>query len=256
MSQTSTGVLLTLWVLGIVAMIGLPPVPASNLAWDGFNGLGFAASLTIVGCCWLAPSRHAGYSFLGLRAHAGLSLLVLVAVTVHAVGLLLTNEVAIEYLKWRAPAYMHAGNAAFVLLLLVALSSIKRIRRVLHSNFDGFRRVHRILSALLVGLAGWHVIGSGFLSASGHGVTTAWTEYWNPPDAAYWRGWGLALLLLVTNWLWWQQPHRSRPTLAPDSVSIWPALGSQLLLTVLTAGAYLVLLQWGTTGSEVGNAPE
>lgn len=259
---SSTRVLLTLWLLMMVAVIGLPPVPGSGIVWDGLNGMGLAALLLLLLGCWQAPSRYASYNVYALRVHIGLSTLVVVAVAIHAFGLLIANDVAIEYLKWRAPAYMHAGNIGFVLLIVLSICSLSRLRRRLHANFEQFRVMHRGLSVAALMLAGWHIIGSGFLTAASHGVATMWTEDWNPPLSLWWRGWLVAVLLLLTTTLWWRYPHRHRSTTQKPyegaSSAIRGALVWQLLLLIMLTAGYVTALQWTSlstspTGDQADN---
>ena len=246
--------LLVLWLLLCCVLLGWPVVPANALAWDSLNGLGIAALMLLMLCCWLAPTRHAGYQIFGLRAHIGLSVMVLIATTVHALGLLVTNDVAIEYLKWRAPGYMHAGNLAFLIMLAVSIMSIKTVRRVLHNSFDGFRSVHRLLSAVLIGLAAWHIIGSGYLAGSGHGAATAWSKDWTPRLQTYWRGGLLGSLMLLTTVLWWQLPHRYRPGITHNATGVRRGLRLQFIAILLIVTAYLLALQWDQWTGQIGDA--
>lgn len=216
-SEKSASLLLALWLLVFVAALGIPPVPGSNLAWDSLNGLGLAAFALLILCCWLAPASRARYSVHALRLHITLSLLVLGAVLIHALGMVLANEVAIEYLKWRAPAYMHAGNLGFVLMIAICLLSMTRVRRSLHANFHRFRSLHRALSAVALGLAGWHVVGTGFLAGAGHGLGQSWADLSTMPSMRWWRGWMIAALLGITTLLWWRAPVRYRSSLGTAS---------------------------------------
>jgi len=195
-------------------------------------------------CCWLAPNRLAGYRIFALRAHIGLSLIVLAAITFHALGILISNDVAIEYLKWRAPGYMHAGNLAFLIMLVLSAMAIKRVRLALHKSFDGFRHTHRLLSLVIVVLTGWHIIGSGYLTGAGHGVPTGWTEQWSMAGLSSWRGGLLGCLLLLTTVLWWRVPQRYRPGFADSAADVRRSLCLQFITMTLILAAYLLALHW------------
>lgn len=226
----------------VVAIIGLPSVPGSNIYWDGFNGFGIAGLLLLLLCCWLGPATRAGYSAHALRLHIGVSLVTLAGVFAHALGLLLSNDVMIEYLKWRAPLYMLAGNLGFVLMIIVVVISLRNVRRRIHNNFNGFRTTHRILSALIVFLTGWHIIGSGYLAGAGHGVATAWLDHWQYPGVDYWRGWLLAIALLLTTLLWWQQADRVRKPNASSTAQVYRASTILLLFLLLVTAIYLAVV--------------
>ena len=222
-----------------IAIIGLPPIPGSNLYWDGFNGFGLSGLLALLLCCWIGPAARAGYSVHALRLHIAASLIMLMGVTAHALGLLLSNDVMIEYLQWRAPLHMHAGNLGFLLMLAVSLLSLRNVRRRLHSHFNAFRKIHRLLSVLIIFLTGWHVIGSGYLVGAGHGAATAWTEHGQIAGPGYWRGWLLAIVLLLTTVLWWQKPDRIR---RPTATSRTAVRNSSVLLLAALLGVTAIYL--------------
>ena len=237
-----------LWLMVAFAIIGLPPVPGSTFSWDGFNGFGVAGLLLLLLCCWIGPAARAGYSVHSLRLHIGASLVLVLGVAIHAVGLFFSNDVMIEYLKWRAPLYMHAGNLGFALMLVVSLVSVRNVRRRLHSHFNAFRDAHRLLSALIVFLTGWHVIGSGYLAGAGHGAATAWTEHSQLAGTDYWRGWLLAIALLLTTVLWWQQADRARQPSATSRATLYKSSGLLLLTLLGSTAAYLAALRVPTLG--------
>ena len=231
----------------MLSLLGWPPLPASLTDWDFWNGLGLAAALLLVLCCWAAPATQAGYQIFTLRLHISFAVLLVAGVTVHALGMLLTNNVAVEYLKWRAPLYMHAGNVGFVLMLALCLVSVQRVRRRLHTTFNTFRLWHRALSVLLAALVGWHVLGSGFLAGAGHAASTAWQPDLISrifPGPSYWRGWALALLLLFTTAIWWRHADRPRGSFGRSTThnnTRMQATGIGLLLVAI-AGGYTGLL--------------
>jgi len=223
-------------------------VPGSGLAFDTANGLGLSAMFALVICCWLAPATAARYRAPALHLHRWLGVLVTAAVLVHALLLLLTNDVAIEYLKWRAPAYMHAGNVGFLLLVVLCILPVRRIRRLLHRDFNQFRRLHRGLSLIAITLAAWHVLGSGYLTGAGHGAPTAWRENWLNPGwegntvFLWWRSALLVTLLSLTTLLWWQAPQRSRPAWLTGESNKVPAPVTYTLALVALALLYVLVL--------------
>ncbi|MGI9328736.1 MAG: hypothetical protein ACR2PZ_26210 [Pseudomonadales bacterium] len=205
------------WLVLLTLVLLLDAPPGNPWLWDLLNGLGFAALGLLGIVVWSAPATAAGYSARTLRLHIILSAVLIVAVLVHALGLLLSNAAVVEYLKWRAPLYMHAGNLALLLLLLLSVISTARVRLALHRSFHSFRNLHRLLSVLAMGLCLWHVLGSGYLARAGWQVTmligisavlaALWLGYperqrW-PVDGARWAapGWIMAsafCVLLVT----------------------------------------------------------
>ena len=134
-------------------MAWLTPTPAAGgWLWDFGNGLGFVAFALI-----LVLSLEPGRSPL----HRPLAWLAVGAALVHAGYLLALDATLLEYLKPTMPPYMAAGLLALALLALSGLSSGKARRRIFPGHRD-FRRLHWVLSALVIAGAGYHVAGSAF----------------------------------------------------------------------------------------------
>jgi hypothetical protein len=83
---------------------------------------------------------------------------------VHSVVLLVDEPLLIEDLRPSAPGYMLAGLASAILMLLVAMSSLNRVRPRWSSSAAAFRRWHYGGSLLALLLMAVHVLGAGYYS--------------------------------------------------------------------------------------------
>lgn len=57
---------------------------------------------------------------------------------------------------------MLAGVFAFILILVLVISSIPAARRRLWSNYHAFRHIHAVLAVSIIALTAYHVLGSSF----------------------------------------------------------------------------------------------
>lgn len=201
---------LAYWLIGIGALVcaasWLTLVPAGGgWLWDLGNGLGFVA-LTLL----LALNFAAGRSPL----HPALAWTALGVALAHGVWLLVLDAKVLEYLKPTMPAYMGAGLFALVLLAVGAATSGGRGRRHFYAR-RSFRNLHWTWSALTIGIAGYHIAGSGF--------------YLN-----HYAGLGLFIALLAGCALWMRLPGRRR-TAQARTTARESAAGLILSLVILVA---------------------
>jgi DMSO/TMAO reductase YedYZ heme-binding membrane subunit len=134
-------------------------------SWDALNGVGFATTALLAFLCietGAARSRPASQAAFYSRLHRNLGVMALTGVGVHAIGLALADRVTLEYWKPVAPLYMLAGIGAALLLIVLVATAFPAPRRALFGNRSTFRRAHRYGSLAVIGLAAWHVLGSGF----------------------------------------------------------------------------------------------
>lgn len=133
--------------------------PAGGPFWDFCNALGFCALAALVYLGWdsAAPARQPA-----LRLHADIAVGTALLAAAHILGLLLWDPITMEYLKLKAPWYMHAGLVSFLCLAVLAISSFPAPRRRIYPRFALFRRWHLSLSIAALGLACWHVLGAAF----------------------------------------------------------------------------------------------
>lgn len=137
-----------------LTMVHQPDVNGA-LRWDVANALGyvcFALFLYLFVDVGSGPRQ---------RPHQLMSYLAGATLLAHVLILWLPDPSLWSYLSWYAPAYMLAGIAAAVCVVLLIITSLPRWRRVLHARYPEFRRLHKVLSALLLGLCLWHMLGSG-----------------------------------------------------------------------------------------------
>ena len=187
----------------LCALAWLTPTPAAGgWLWDFGNGLGFVAFALIL-VLSLEPGRS--------RLHQALAWLAVGAALVHGGYLLAMDAILLEYLKPTMPAYMAAGLLALALLVLSALFSGKARRRIFPGR-RAFRRLHWVLSAVVIAGAGYHVAGSAFYINQGHQVAllaallaafAAWSRFFGPtgwllrPHADSQHGWLLTRQVLA-----------------------------------------------------------
>ncbi len=150
-----------LWGAALCLLATLP-------AFAGFAGVGWelcqvAGLLGCIACLLLSgaplrPRQAQPPTLLSLQLHTLLGWLALLAVAIHAGGLVLSDRLVLEYLKPSAPLYQLAGMAASVVLLVVVLSGLPSVRRRLWSSHRGFQSSHVILGCVLIVLIAIHVI--------------------------------------------------------------------------------------------------
>lgn len=147
-------------VSALLLALSVVHAPSSGgFAWDLLNGVGIAAVALLLQIGWASssPARQPG-----LDLHAWASVLLVVLVLVHAVGLVVLDPILLEYLEPEAPLYMLVGLASGVGLLVLTITSWPGPRRRSYRNYRSFRSWHRWSWGLLGLGVVWHVVGSGF----------------------------------------------------------------------------------------------
>ena len=131
----------------------------SGWMWEAAQAAGLAgAVLCLLLCAWPVRPREAQPpTLLTLRAHQWLGWAALLAVLLHAIGSVLTEPVAIEYLKFSTPRYQLAGIVAALLLAVSVLGSGARVRRWFASH-RAFQATHVIAGCLALATASLHVV--------------------------------------------------------------------------------------------------
>jgi Class III cytochrome C family len=216
----------------------LCPLPASGgLIWDIGAGIGYAALVFAV-ALYLYPLRSDGLPhrrLFTLSQHRRIGWIALYLAGLHAVILLVAQPLIGHYLLPSAPLYMLCGLAALIALaILVAtgISARSALRQAAHSRVSPPSvATHAVLAAMLLGLMGAHMIGSGQLV--------------DKPSKAI-----VACLLLALPLFWCAfRPRSTRsharllPTVLPCSVA------AVVLLLLPLPTATLRLLQPATTPS-------
>ncbi len=154
-------------MLAPLALVVLSSSPfAQAYIWEyamllGFSACGGLAALPLLSARWFHMAwRRASFARAGHQLHEFFSIGVVALVVAHAALALMAQPVALEYLKPSAPAYMYSGVFG-LLLLVVLIMQGKHVRRV-PMRFSRWRWFHRIGSAAAIGLAGHHIVASGF----------------------------------------------------------------------------------------------
>jgi hypothetical protein len=208
--------------LAVLAPRGPAPV---DPWWDYCMGLGVAATgalalMPLLSARWWAPQyRSMELSRLVQHLHRRLSYLLLALLFAHVVGLAVLEPRVLDYLLLTAPAYMLAGLGALILICTLILTA--RYRSRLAWGHPGWRRWHAGLSAVAIGLTGWHLWGAAY--------------YFATPGALVAGGWLLCVPLACSLvWHRWPPARGASPRPFADS-GTWGILA--LLACASLAGA-------------------
>ena len=176
--------------LAVAWMRGRPGVDG---AWDFLMAVGLVATgglaiLPLLSARWWA-GRHRDPGLLRLvqRLHRQLSYLMAAFVAAHVLGVLVLEPRTFDYLLPTAPAYMVAGLAALLLLLVLVVTSQGGLkRRWPQASWRGW---HATFSIVGLGALAWHLVGSGFwFVGAGPWWALAWLLGVPTGLALYWRG--------------------------------------------------------------------
>lgn len=154
-------------LLPVVILLGLGAMPGLGYAWDFANAAGLLGAC-LLGLLFVIAGRpqprplYEGKFF--LRLHRDLGFATVALLLVH-IGVLLVDEpLLIEDLLPSAPGYMLAGLASAILMLVLAISSLSRVRPRWSNGAASFRRWHYGGSLLALLLMAVHVLGAGYYS--------------------------------------------------------------------------------------------
>lgn len=177
------------------------PTTSGGLVWDSGNAAGFVALAFFV---YLFIETGRGHR---QRTHQLLSYSAVTALVIHILVLWVPDATIWTYFSYAAPNYMWAGLIATGCLTLIVVSSLPGSRRFWNKNYAAFKLIHVWLSAALVALSLWHMIGSGFYLSTIEGgllVTMAiviWfgqrRALWAKPSQSYAATWAVWLLPLA-----------------------------------------------------------
>lgn len=154
-------------LLPVAILLGLGAMPGLGYAWDFANAAGLLGAC-LLGLLFVIAGRpqprplYEGKFF--LRLHRDLGFAAVALLLVH-IGVLLVDEpLLIEELLPSAPGYMLAGLASAILMLVLAISSLNRVRPRWSNGAASFRRWHYGGSLLALLLMAVHVLGAGYYS--------------------------------------------------------------------------------------------
>jgi DMSO/TMAO reductase YedYZ heme-binding membrane subunit len=135
----------------------------TNLGWEFSEILGFAGTLACLALCScpVRPRDSMPPVLLSLARHELLGWMACVAAALHIVLALMTDRTVVEYLKPTSPLYQLAGIAAFVVLLVLVVTSVAGLRRRLWRSPRNFQATHIAFGCLLITLLAAHVVTAG-----------------------------------------------------------------------------------------------
>lgn len=154
----------------IAAALLMMPLPASaGLVWNIGAGVGYG-SLVFAAVLYLFPLRGDGVPHRRLftaSQHRRLGWIALILAGLHTAILLVAQPLVGHYLLPSAPLYMLCGLAALIALAVLVATGISARSSLRHPAPSGAAHssvvAHAVLAALLLGLLGAHIIGSGQL---------------------------------------------------------------------------------------------
>ena len=154
-------------LLPVAVLLGLGAMPGLGYAWDFANAVGLLGAC-LLGLLFVIGGRpqprplYEGKFF--LRLHRDLGFAAVALLLAHIVVLLVDEPLLIEDLLPSAPGYMLAGLASAILMLVLAVSSLSRVRPRWSSSAASFRRWHYGGSLLALLLMAVHMLGAGYYS--------------------------------------------------------------------------------------------
>jgi len=128
----------------------------AGILWDVAHGLGYAAFICLLYTCFSKPAK------LNISSHRSLAYMALLFTSLHVLVLLITDPITIEYLMPNAPLYMWLGSFSTILMVCIIVSSLTRFKHVFYNNSTSFKKVHRIMSWLIIAGSLYHIVDSGF----------------------------------------------------------------------------------------------
>jgi DMSO/TMAO reductase YedYZ heme-binding membrane subunit len=149
-------------------LIVLPPFPyLMSPVWLLALVTGYAAAVLIAVLMVLPLRRLAGWpqTRLSVESHKRLGELALGLTVVHTALFLTGEALTLEYIWPSQPVFMIAGNAGFIILALLVVTSLERVRVRLFGPRLRFRAIHVSAAILLVVLTAAHMAGSGIFIA-------------------------------------------------------------------------------------------
>lgn len=150
-------VVIIVLLFGVFLLALLPyPIAGAGYFWDFSNALGLAGFIGLV-ILSLSSSKP-----LELKHHKYLSYIVVLFCLAHALLLVLGDGAVFTYLRAGAPWSMWGALVSFTALVGLIWHSQRPLREKLHAGYQGFAVWHRYLAIIVIALAAWHIIDSGY----------------------------------------------------------------------------------------------
>jgi predicted CXXCH cytochrome family protein len=152
------------WGIGLALTAALPVFAGfTTLGWEISELLGLVGTMACLALCGcpVRPRESEPPVLLSLGRHEMLGWMALGAAVLHVLLALVSDHRVAEYLKPTLPLYQLCGIAAFVVLLVLTVTSVAGVRRRLWRSHRDFQATHIIFGCLLAVLLGAHVITTG-----------------------------------------------------------------------------------------------
>jgi len=152
------------WGAGF-AIFAILPVFAgfTTFGWEFSEIVGFAgllACFALIGCP-VRPRESTPPALLSLGRHEILGWMALGTAGLHIVWALVADHAVIAYLKPTSPLYQLAGIVAFLMLVMLVVSSLPSSRRRLWRSHRNFQATHIVFGCILTVLLAVHVVTAG-----------------------------------------------------------------------------------------------
>jgi DMSO/TMAO reductase YedYZ heme-binding membrane subunit len=157
------------WGIGMAGVASLPLIAGfTRLVWEFSEIAGLAAALVCVALCScpIRPRDSTPPVLLSLARHEMLGIIVPGLVALHILLAVVSDHTVIEYLKPTSPLYQLAGILAFVLLLVLAVTSRESGRRRFWRSHRSFQAVHIVVACMVLALLAAHVIATNRYTGS------------------------------------------------------------------------------------------
>jgi predicted CXXCH cytochrome family protein len=157
------------WGGGLAITAALPIFAAwTNPGWELAEILGLCATLACLALCGcvVRPRESTPAVLLTLRRHEAIGWVALGAASLHIIAAVVSDPTVVDYLKPTSPLYQLAGIAAFVLILVLVVTSTASSRRRLWRSHRNFQALHIVFGCLLTLFLAVHVVTAGRYTGS------------------------------------------------------------------------------------------
>jgi DMSO/TMAO reductase YedYZ heme-binding membrane subunit len=152
------------WGVGFAIFATLPVFAGfTTFGWEFSEIAGFAGLLACLALCAcpVRPRESTPPALLSLGRHEILGWMALGAAGLHVAWALVADHMVFAYLKPTSPLYQLAGIVAFVMLVILVVSSLPGSRRRLWRRHRNFQATHIVFGCIMTVLLAAHVVTAG-----------------------------------------------------------------------------------------------
>ncbi|MCA8896925.1 MAG: hypothetical protein KDA48_16830 [Amphiplicatus sp.] len=131
------------------------PRAGGGWSWDFANALGLAAYCGLLVLMFGVRGANAR------KLHEIIGYAALALVFAHGLWLILSEPVLTNYFRLSAPLYMWSGVIALLAVIYLVVFSRRADRKLVHKDYESFRRWHLYISYLALAAGGYHILASG-----------------------------------------------------------------------------------------------